>query len=188
MVFGTLFEEALAGAADAGGVLAYNHLAGEPIAGLAEGRPLLLRTPDSSFTLANFMRAQIYGVFGTLSLGMNVLADEGVELDQMFAHGGLFRTAGVAQKFLAGALGTPVSTAASASEGGAWGIAVLASYVAAKASGSALDLNHYLRRQVFGGAVFETAEPASEDVAGFAAYLLNYRNGLAVQRTAVDVL
>ncbi|MDQ0691292.1 xylulokinase [Arthrobacter sp. W4I7] len=187
-VFTTLFQEALEGEADAGGLLAYNHLAGEPIAGLTEGRPLFLRTPDSKLTLANFMRAQLYGVFGTLSLGMNVLTDEGVELDQMFAHGGLFRTAGVAQKFLAGALGTPVSIAESASEGGAWGIAVLASYLSATASGSQLDLNNYLRQRVFGDAVFETADPEAADVAGFAAYLVNYRKGLAVQRSAIGVL
>lgn len=184
-VFSTLFQEALTGEADAGGLLAYNHLAGEPIAGLSEGRPLFLRTPDSRFTLANFMRAQLYGVFGTLSLGMNVLADEGVELDQMFAHGGLFRTAGVAQKFLAGALATPVAVAESASEGGAWGIAVLASYASA---GSGLDLATYLSQRVFGDAAFETTDPDAADVAGFAAYLVNYRTGLAAQQAAIDVL
>ena len=85
-----------------------------------------MRTPDSRLTLANFMRAQLYGVFGTLSLGMRVLDDEGVALDRMFAHGGMFRTAGVAQRFLAGALDAPVAVGETASEGGAWGIAVLA--------------------------------------------------------------
>lgn len=187
-VFSTLFQEALDGAADAGGLLVYNHLAGEPIAGLTEGRPMVMRIPGSSFTLGNFMRAQLYGVFGTLSLGMNVLAEEGVELDRMFAHGGLFRTAGVAQRFLAGALATPVSVAASASEGGAWGIAVLASFVKEAASGGATDLDGYLRRRVFDGAAFQTVQPDPRDVAGFAAYLADYRNGLAVQRTAVEVL
>jgi sugar (pentulose or hexulose) kinase len=185
-VFDVLLREALEGEADAGGVLAYNHLAGEPIAGLAEGRPLVVRTPDSSFTLANFMRAQVYGVFGTLSLGMQVLAAEGVELDQMFAHGGMFRTAGVTQRFLAGALDAPVSVAETASEGGAWGIAVLAAYVSAAETGLGLDT--YLRERVFGTAKFETADPAPEDVAGFATYLDSYRAGLAVERTAVDVL
>ena len=128
-VFEALFREALEGEADAGGLLAYNQLAGEPIAGLAEGRPMIVRTPDSRLTLANLMRAQLYGVYGTLSLGMRVLADEGVELDRMFAHGGIFRTAGVAQRFLAGALDAPVAVGETASEGGAWGIAVLASYL-----------------------------------------------------------
>ena len=187
-VFDALFREALDGDADAGGLLAYNHLAGEPIAGLTEGRPLVVRAPDSRFTLANFVRAQLYGVFGTLSLGMRVLADEGVELDQMFAHGGMFRTAGVAQRFLAGALDAPVSIAATASEGGAWGIAVLASYASATSSGLTLDLDGYLRERVFGNAEFETTDADPADVAGFASYLERYRAGLAVERAAVDAL
>jgi sugar (pentulose or hexulose) kinase len=184
-VFETLFREALAGEADAGGLLAYNHLAGEPIAGLEEGRPLFVRTPDSRFTLANVMRAQLYGVFGTLALGMRVLEGEGVDLDRMFAHGGMFRTAGVAQRFLAGALDAPVAVAHTASEGGAWGIAVLAAFTAA-ASGA--DLDTYLREQVFGSAVFETADPDPQDVAGFASYLDRYRAGLAVEAAAVQSL
>ncbi|MCU1407231.1 MAG: ATPase, partial [Glaciihabitans sp.] len=187
-VFDTLFREALVGDADAGGLLAYNYLAGEPITGLDEGRPLFVRTPDSRLTLANFMRAQLYGVFGTLSLGMRVLADEGVELDRMFAHGGMFRTAGVAQRFLAGALDAPVSVAATASEGGAWGIAVLASYVTATAAEPGLTLDAYLRDSVFGDEEFETATPVVADVAGFATYLDRYSAGLAVERAAVESL
>lgn len=183
-VFETLFREALDGEADAGGLLAYNHLAGEPIAGLDEGRPLFVRTPDSRFTLANVMRAQLYGVFGTLALGMKVLEGEGVALDAMFAHGGIFRTAGVAQRFLAGALGAPVSVGETASEGGAWGIAVLAAFAAASGS----DLGAYLRDDVFAGADILTVEPDPADVAGFAAYLDRYRAGLAVEAAAVSAL
>ncbi|MDY0908624.1 FGGY-family carbohydrate kinase [Microbacterium sp. CFBP9034] len=184
-VFDALFREALDGDPDAGGLLAYNHLSGEPIAGLTEGRPLFVRTPDSRFTLANFMRAQLYGVFGTLALGMRVLAGEGVALDRMFAHGGMFRTAGVAQRFLAGALDAPVAVGETASEGGAWGIAVLASYLA-EAPGS--DLDGYLRTRVFGDAEFHTEEPDTEDVPGFAAYLTRYRAGLEVEHAAVRAL
>jgi len=187
-VFDTLFREALLGDADAGGLLAYNHLAGEPIAGLTEGRPLFVRTPDSRLTLANFMRAQLYGVFGTLALGMRVLAQEGVQLDAMFAHGGLFRTAGVAQRFLAGSLDAPVSVAETASEGGAWGIAVLASYTAAVASGVDLDLDGYLRERVFAGQEFATVAPDPADVAGFTSYLDRYAAGLAVEQAAVETL
>jgi len=183
--FDALFREALDGEADAGGLLAYNHLAGEPIAGLAEGRPLFVRTPDSRLTLANFMRAQLYGVFGTLSLGMRVLKDEGVPLDLMFAHGGMFRTAGVAQRFLAGALGAPVAVGETASEGGAWGMAVLASYLAhAQESG----LSGYLDDRVFADASIQVVEPDAEDAAGFAAYLDRYRAGLVVERAAAEVL
>jgi len=184
-VFEVLFREALDGEADAGGLLAYNHLSGEPIAALAEGRPLFVRTPDSRLTLANFMRAQLYGVFGTLSLGMRVLDEEGVAIDRMFAHGGMFRTAGVAQRFLAGALDAPVAVGETASEGGAWGIAVLASYLSSSAD---LDLGAYLDTRVFGEAEFETVQPSAEDVEGFAAYLTRYRAGLAVEAAAVQAL
>ncbi|MEY9852371.1 sugar (pentulose or hexulose) kinase [Leifsonia sp. EB41] len=182
-VFETLFREALDGEPDAGGLLAYNYLAGEPITGLDEGRPLVVRTPDSRLTLANFARAQLYGVFGTLALGMRVLHAEGAALDRMFAHGGMFRTAGVAQRFLAGALDAPVSVADTASEGGAWGAAVLAAYLRAAGSGTPLDV--YLDRDVFGGFTVETVEPDADDVAGFAAYLARYHDGLAAERAAV---
>jgi sugar (pentulose or hexulose) kinase len=187
-VYGTLFREALEGEADAGGLLAYNHLAGEPIAGLEEGRPLFVRTPESRLTLANVFRAQLYGVFGTLALGMRVLDEEGVALDRMYAHGGMFRTAGVAQRFLAGALGAPVSVAETASEGGAWGMAVLAAFRAATRDGGATDLARYLADHVFVGPAPVTADPDPADVAGFAAYLDRYRAGLAVERAAVDSL
>ena len=155
------------------------------LAGLSEGRPLVVRTPDSRFTLANFMRAQLYGAFGTLALGMRVLENEGVALDRMFAHGGIFRTAGVAQRFLAGALDAPVVVAETASEGGAWGIAVLAAYLSAPAD---MSLDTYLRERVFADASFRTLEPDPEDVPGFAAYLTRYRAGLAVEAAAVAAL
>ena len=183
--FAALFREALEGEPDAGGVLAYNQLAGEPIAQLDEGRPLVVRTNDSSFTLANFMRAQLYGVFATLSIGMAALDDEGVELDRMFAHGGVFRTAGVAQRFLAAALGSSVSVAETASEGGPWGMAVLAAYAA---SGAELPLDDYLETRVFRGASVTIAEPDPDDVAGFASYLARYRAGLAIERAATQAL
>ena len=184
-VYDALFREALDGEADAGGVLAYNLLAGEPIAGLSEGRPLIVRTPDSRLTLANLMRSQIYGVFGTLSLGMQVLAEEGVELDAMHAHGGMFRTAGVAQRLLAGALNAPVTVADTAAEGGAWGAAVLAAYTA---SGAAMDLESFLRTRVFVGAAADTLDPDPRDVAGFAAYLTRYRAGLDIERAAIAAI
>ena len=108
-VFETLFTAALDGAADGGGLMAYNYLSGEPITELEEGRPLFLRSPDGAFTLADFMRTHLYASLATLRIGMDVLQkDEGVRLDRMFAHGGLFKTKGVAQRFLAAAIDTPV--------------------------------------------------------------------------------
>jgi sugar (pentulose or hexulose) kinase len=182
-VFDVLLREALVGGADAGGLLAYNHLAGEPIAGLVAGRPLLVRTPDSRLTLANLMRAHLYGMFATLALGMRVLGDEDVAIDRMLAHGGVFRTAGVAQRFLAGVLNVPVAVGASASEGGAWGAAVLAAFL-----GAEKDLAGYLHESVFAAVEPAVATPEPSDVAGFASYLDRYRTGLAVEAAAVDHL
>jgi sugar (pentulose or hexulose) kinase len=179
-----LLTEALDGAVDSGGVLAYNQLAGEPIAHLTEGRPLIVRTPESSLTLATTMRALIYGVFATLSLGMRALHDEDVTIERMHAHGGLFRTAGVAQRFLAAALDAPVGVAESASEGGAWGIAALASFTAAGGG----NLADYLNADVFASDSMSVVSPDPRDVAGFAAYLVQYEAGLAIQRSAIDAL
>ncbi len=190
-VFGAIFRAALDGDADGGGLLAYNYLAGEPITGLDEGRPLVVRTPGSRLTLANFARTQVYGAFGTLALGMRVLADEGVGIDGMLAHGGMFRTAGVAQRLLAAAIGAPVSVGRSAGEGGAWGIAVLAGYArdrAADAPHATADLGTYLREHVFASAETVTVDPDPADVAGFTTYLERYAAGLAVERAAVAAL
>lgn len=188
-VFETLFTAALQGEADGGGLLAYNYLSGEPITGLAEGRPLVVRTPGSRLTLANFMRTQLYGAFGTLSVGMKVLTDEGVELDSMFAHGGMFRTAGVAQRLLAAAIDAPVTVGDTASEGGAWGIAVLAEYVRTGAlTTQGEDLGTYLSTRVFAGAALDVAQPDPADVAGYAAFLEQYVAGLAIERAAVEAI
>jgi sugar (pentulose or hexulose) kinase len=184
-VFGALFAAALEGEADGGGLIAYNYLAGEPITGLAEGRPLIVRTPGSRLTLANFMRTQLYAAFGTLSLGMNVLHGEGVKLDSMFAHGGMFRTAGVAQRLLAAAIGAPVSVGDTASEGGAWGIAVLAEYLR---TGAGEGLSDYLAGRVFAGAELEVAEPDPTDVEGYAKWLKQYSAGLAIEKAAVEAI
>ncbi len=194
-VFGAFLRAALEGDADGGGLLAYNYLSGEPITGLEEGRPLVVRTPDSRLTLANFARAQVYGAFGTLALGMRVLAREGVAVDAMFAHGGMFRTAGVAQRLLAAAIDAPVTVGRTAGEGGAWGIAVLAAYLRDRSGATAGadargtgDLGAYLREHVFAAAELDTVEPDASDVAGFAAYLERYDAGLAVERAATTAL
>jgi len=184
-VFGALFRSALEGEADGGGLLAYNYLAGEPITGLEAGRPLVVRTPGSRPTLANFMRAQLYGMFGTLSLGMRVLADEGVELDAMFAHGGVFRTAGVAQRFLAAAIDAPVTVGATAGEGGAWGMAVLAAYLRAH---DERTLGEYLNDRVFADAATTVVHPDPADVAGYKAFLDRYRAGLAIEHAATAAI
>ena len=184
-VFQTLFTAALDGASDGGGLLAYNYLSGEPITELEEGRPLFLRSPDSAFNLTNFMRTHLYSALATLRIGMDVLQKtEGVRLDRMFAHGGLFQTKGVAQRFLAAAIDTPVSVGDVAAEGGAWGIAVLAAFAARQASGQTLA--DYLATHVFTTSSLETIEPDPQDAAGFDAFIARYIAGLPVERAAVQ--
>ncbi|MBG0563844.1 xylulokinase [Actinoplanes aureus] len=184
-IFETLFRSALGGAPDGGGLMAFNNLSGEPITKLHEGRPLFLRTPGSDLTLATFMRTQLYAALATLRIGMDVLQKaESVRLDRMFAHGGLFKTEGVAQKLLAAAINTPVSVGNLASEGGAWGIAVLAAFLVGRTPGQSLD--DYLTTSVFAGAQLDTAEPDPADVAGFDAFMQRYVAALPVQQAAVE--
>jgi sugar (pentulose or hexulose) kinase len=183
-VFETLFAAALGGASDCGGMLAYNYLSGEPITGLEEGRPLFLRSPDSRLDLGTFMRTHLFSSLATLRIGMDVLQKaEGVRLMRMFAHGGLFKTEGVGQRFLAAAIDTPVSVGDVAGEGGAWGIAVLAAFAA---SGSDQSLADYLETAVFAGANLLTAKPDPIDVAGFDAFMQRYVAALPVERAAVE--
>jgi sugar (pentulose or hexulose) kinase len=183
-VFASLLHAAADGEADAGGLVSYNYLAGEPVAGLVEGRPLVVRTPGSRLTLGNFARSQIYGVFATLALGMEILAEEEVTVERMFAHGGIFRTQGVAQRALAAALDVPVTVGETASEGGAWGIAVLAAYLR---DGSDMSLADYLERRVFAEAPTLVTQPDPDEAAGFAAYLERFAAGLPVQRAAATI-
>ena len=129
-LFGTLYRKALEGDAECGGLLAYNYFSGEPVTGFAEGRPLFARTPESKFNLANFMRVNLFTALATLKVGLDImLKEEGVQVDRIFGHGGLFKTKGVGQKIMAAAMNAPVSVMETAGEGGAWGIAVLASYM-----------------------------------------------------------
>ncbi len=186
-VFSTLFTAALEGEPDGGGLLAYNYLSGEPITDLEEGRPLFLRSPGSPLGLGTFMRTQLYSAFATLRIGMDVLlTDEGVRLDAMFAHGGLFKTRGVAQRFLSAALRVPVSVGDVAGEGGAWGIAVLAAFLRDREGDQTLA--DYLARTVFDRVELVTLEPEDADATGFDAFMERYVAGLAVERAAVEAL
>ena len=184
-VFSTLFTAALGGASDGGGMLAYNYLSGEPLTEFEEGRPLFLRSPDSRLDLGTFMRTHLYASLATLRIGMDVLQqEEGVRLDRMFAHGGLFRTEGVAQRFLAAAIDTPVTVGDVAAEGGAWGIAVLAAFATRRSPEQ--SLSDYLETEVFAGASLRTQQPEPADVAGFDAFMARYVAALPVERAAVD--
>jgi sugar (pentulose or hexulose) kinase len=184
-IFEILFTAAVNGSPDCGGMLAYNYLSGEPITELEEGRPLFLRSPDSRFDLATFMRTHLFASLATLRIGMDVLQKaEGVRLDRMFAHGGLFKTKGVAQRFLAAAIDAPVSVGEVAAEGGAWGIAVLAAFSANRAADQSLV--DYLDTQVFAGAEMHTVIPDPADVTGFTAFVQRYQAALPVEKAATE--
>ena len=186
-LFEMLYKQALAGDADAGGLLSYNYFSGEPITDLEEGRPLFVRMPDSNFTLANFMRAHLFSALGALNIGMDILFEkEKVEIDKVLGHGGFFKTEGVGQAIMAAALNVPVSVMDTAGEGGAWGIALLAAYMAQKEAGETLDT--YLDEKVFAGEKGSTLAPAQEDLDGFAAFMARYKAGLKIEKTAVETL
>jgi sugar (pentulose or hexulose) kinase len=183
-IFETFLRSALDGAPDCGGLMSYNYLSGEPITGLDEGRPLFIRSPDGTFNLANFARTHLFASLATLRIGMDVLQkEEGVRLDRMFAHGGLFKTKGVAQGFMAAAIDTPVSVGDVAAEGGAWGIAVLAAFTG-RASGQSLA--DFLNSQVFAGTDLETADPNPIDVAGFERFVQRFVAALPVEKAAIE--
>lgn len=183
-LFGKLYTHSLTGDPDCGGLLAYGYYSGENITFINEGRPLFVRTPDSRFNLANFMRVNLYTSLGAVKLGMDILLkDEGVPLDRIMGHGGLFKTPGVMQRYLAAAVNTPVTVMATASEGGAWGIALLAAYLAdGKRDGK---LEDYLNRRVFADLTGEAVAPTPEDVAGFEAFTAHYVAGLDAEKAAI---
>lgn len=184
-LYGTLYRKALEGDKDCGGLLAYNYFSGEHVTGFNEGRPLFVRTPDAKMNLANFMRVHLYTSLGALKTGMDILLKgEKVELDKMFGHGGLFKTKGVGQGILAAAIDTPVYVMETAGEGGAWGMALLAAYMKNKAEDE--TLTDYLAQKVFHGEEGERMDPVEADVQGFEDFMLKYKNGLAIERAAVE--
>ena len=182
-VYTKLYEKALEGDADCGGVLVCNYVAGEGVTHLDEGRPLVARRPDSKFTLANFLRASLYATMSTLKIGMDILAKEQVAIDSLTGHGGLFKTPVVGQKFMAAACNAPVTCMRTAGEGGPYGMALLAAYMAQKAENESLE--EYLNTHVFAEAKGTTLSPQQADVEGFNAYIEQYKKLLDVERIAV---
>lgn len=186
-LFETLYRKALEGDPDCGGLLAYGYLSGENITGVAEGRPMFVRSPKSSFTLANFMRAHLFTALGALKAGIDILIkEEQVGIDRILGHGGLFKTKGVGQRFLAAAIDTPVSVMETAGEGGPWGMALLASYMWQKEAGESLQ--DYLDKKVFAGNAGTCMEPDPQDVAGFDLFEKRYLKGISIEQTAVEAL
>lgn len=183
-VLDKMFESALSGDKDCGGLVAFNYLSGEVITGLDSGKPLFLRGPESKFNLPNFARAQLCSAAATLSIGMEILADEHVKIDKLLGHGGYFKAPLAGQKIMAAALEAPVSVMKTAGEGGPWGIALLASYMQNKAEGETLEA--FLDSRVFSNEDAFEVKPDPEDIAGFKEFLDNYKKSLPVEKAAVE--
>ena len=183
-IFGKLYNNALTGDADCGGLISYNYFSGEPVTGLAEGRPLFIRTAGDKFNLANFMRAHLYASVGVLKIGNDILFnEEKIKVDRITGHGGLFRTKGVGQRVLAAAINSPISVMETAGEGGAWGIALLGSYLVN--NDKKQSLSDFLDEKVFAGNTGTEVAPTAEDVAGFNKYIEEYKACIPVEETAV---
>ncbi|RKL67280.1 ATPase [Salipaludibacillus neizhouensis] len=186
-LYETLFKQALQGDPDGGGLLSYGYLSGEHMTHFEEGRPLFVRSSESNFNLANFMRVHLFTAFGAMKIGMDILIkEEKVKLDEILGHGGIFKTEGVGQGILAGAFNVPVSVMETAGEGGAWGIALLGSYMINKKDNETLD--EFLNEKVFADQAVKTMSPDPKDVEGFEQFMERYKKGLGIERAAVDNL
>lgn len=183
-IYTNLFNVALKGDPDCGGIISYNYISGEPVTGFAEGRPLFVRSATDKFNLANFMRALINGAVGVLKIGNDVLfEEEKIKVDRITCHGGLFTTPGVGQRILAAALNSPISSMDTVGEGGPWGMAILASYMVNNKKKQSLA--EFLDDVVFAGNTGTSISPTPEEVAGFNAYIENYKQCLPIEEAAV---
>ena len=183
-IYSKLYNIALTGDTDCVGLLSYNYISGEPVTGLADGRPLFVRSANDKFNLANFMRTHLYASVGVLKIGNDILFnEEKIKVDRITGHGGLFRTKGVGQRILAAAINSPISVMETAGEGGAWGIALLGSYLVNNEKKQSLA--DFLDESVFVGDAGIEVSPTPEDVAGFNAYIENYKAGLPIEEAAV---
>ena len=183
-IYSKLYNIALTGDTDCGGLLSYNYISGEPVTGFADGRPLFVRSANDKFNLANFMRTHLYASVGVLKIGNDILFnEEKIKVDRITGHGGLFRTKGVGQRILAAAINSPISVMETAGEGGAWGIALLGSYLVNNEKKQSLA--DFLDESVFVGDAGIEVSPTPEDVAGFNAYIENYKAGLPIEEAAV---
>lgn len=187
VLYDTLYAAAAEGDPGCGGILSVNYYSGEPVTGVTDGRPLVVRRPDCALTLPNFMRSLLYSTISTLAIGMDLLfTQEHVQLDSLTGHGGLFKTPVVGQKMLAGALNVPVAVMETAGEGGPWGMALLAAYMVNKEGGETLE--SYLSDRVFASVRSTRIEPDPADAAGFAAYIQGYKAALEIEKKAVEAL
>jgi len=189
-VFSKLYNHSLEGDKDCGGVMAYGYLSGEGVTHIDEGRPLVIRTPESTFNLANFMRANLYTSLGAVKLGLDILLkDEGMECTRMTGHGGFFKTKGVGQRYLAAAVNAPVTVMENAGEGGPWGMAILAAYMKRCMEGEDwMSLGDYLDSVIFTDVSSTTMNPDPEDVVGMDRFMESYRACLPVEKLAAECM
>ena len=186
-IYGKLYNNAMTGDKDCGGLLAFNLFSGEPVIGLNEGRPMFARKPDAKMNLANFMRTHLYASLATLKIGCDILfKEEKVKVDTLYGHGGLFKTKGVGQSILAAAMDAPVAVMETAGEGGPWGMAVLAAYMVNRSEGEALE--DYLSGKVFHGEKGTVMQPDPADVKGFDEYIASYKAAIKAQKDMVEAL
>lgn len=183
-VLDKMFELALKGDKDCGGLIGYNYLSGEVITGLDRGNPLFFRKPDSKFTLENFSRMQLYSAAATLGIGKEILDRENVRIDRLLGHGGYFKAPVSGQTVMAAALDAPVSVMKTAGEGGPWGQAILALYMAAKKEGQSLEA--FLDEEIFSSMDSFEIAPSKEDKDGFRKFLDGYKKGLVAEEAAVS--
>ena len=185
-LFTKLYTVAGNGNPDCGGLISYNYVSGEPVTGFMDGAPLFVRKADDKFNLANVMRMHLYSAFAALKIGLDILfKEEHVEVDSMLGHGGYFKTPKVGQSFAAAAIHAPVSVMETAGEGGAWGMAVLAAYMA---DNNASSLSDYLNKVIFADAKGSSLTPTDADIEGFERFMEKYRKGLAIEKSAVESL
>ncbi|MBQ2930330.1 MAG: ATPase, partial [Clostridia bacterium] len=183
-IYVNLFNAALNGDKDCGGVVNVPLFSGEPVVGLDEGRPMMVRMPDAKLSFQNFARSLVAGAMTSLKIGMDILVEENVQIDSLLGHGGYFKTPGVGQKILAAALKTPISVMETAGEGGPWGMALLAAYRVNGKRGETLE--QYLNEHVFASAAGSTIAPDVEDAAGLDAYTARFQQALAAEEAAVE--
>ena len=185
-LYTTLFTAALAGAPDCGGLMGFNYFSGEPVTGFTEGRPLFARAVNADFSLANFMRLHLYSAVSTLKVGLDILLkEEAVKVDKLYGHGGFFKTKEVGQRIMSAATGGPVTVMETAGEGGAWGIAVLALYMA-NAEGKSLDA--YLNETIFAGEAGSTVTATPEEIAGFDSFMVKFKEALSMEQAAINAI
>lgn len=186
-LYNTMLNMALQGDPDCGGLLSYGYISGEHITKFEEGRPMFVRSSNSNFNLENFMRVNLYTALGALRTGLNILFEkEGVKVDEILGHGGFFKVKGVGQKILSAAVNVPVTVMETAGEGGAWGAALLASYMVNREEGQSLE--SFLKQKVFAGNTGTSVSPEPRDVEGFNRFMGRYTAGLNIERAAVEYL